>query len=317
VEQLLAEHGLSRATEDPLANAGYSGSALSRIVREDGAAFVMKRMSIERDWIMRATDDVECREAAFASMSVDLGLHVRPPTIGVARDGEGYALLMRDITEVLLPDPISEPHLEAIIQRMAEVHSIPPPRPNFPWCDVRRRLLLLTPAGATIADDYGTPVARDLLEGWTLFDRHASPRARAIIRALFDDASPLLGALAELPSALLHGDMKLDNIGLDADGCMWLIDWAMTLVAPPAIELGWFLAINSRRVPASLDEIMRRYAEAANMVPSQRERHDALTAVCGLLLRGWRKALDAEAGEPDELRWWCERVEAAAPLLRA
>ena len=98
---------------------------------------------------------------------------------------------------------------------------------------------------------------------------------------------------------------------------MWLIDWAMTLVAPPAVELGWFLAINSRRLPVSLDEVMRRYAENAAIPPEHRARHDALTVLCGLLLRGWRKALDAEAGEPDELRWWCDRAEEAAAFLES
>ena len=96
---------------------------------------------------------------------------------------------------------------------------------------------------------------------------------------------------------------------------MWLIDLAMTLVAPPAVELGWFLAINSRRLPVPLDDVMRRYADAAGMKPELRERHDALTVLCGLLLRGWRKSLDAEAGDGNELHWWCERVEAAAGAL--
>ncbi|HSS34979.1 MAG TPA: hypothetical protein VLR93_01800, partial [Patescibacteria group bacterium] len=49
-----------------------------------------------------------------------------------------------------------------------------------------------------------------------------------------------------------------------------------------------------------------------------------LAFVIGLLLRGWRKGLDAEAGlvlptgvtAADDLRWWCDRVlEAAARRL--
>jgi hypothetical protein len=30
---------------------------------------------------------------------------------------------------------------------------------------------------------------------------------------------------------------------------------------------------------------------------------------------GWGKALDAEAGRPDELRWWCEGAIAGARVL--
>ena len=45
-----------------------------------------------------------------------------------------------------------------------------------------------------------------------------------------------------------------------------------------------------------------------------------LTWIVGLLLRGWRKGLDAEAGvtlasgirATDDLAWWCERAVAAA-----
>ena len=95
---------------------------------------------------------------------------------------------------------------------------------------------------------------------------------------------------------------------------MWLIDWALTLVAPPAVELGWFLAINSRRLRVSLDDVMAMYADAAG-IRAVRRRARRITILCGLLLRGWRKALDAEAGEPEELRWWCERAEAAVTAL--
>ena len=85
--------------------------------------------------------------------------------------------------------------------------------------------------------------------------------------------------------------------------------------APPAVELGWFLAINSRRLPVSLDDVMQRLRRTPPTCAAELDTHDALTVLCGLLLRGWRKALDAEAGEPDELRWWCERAEDARAYL--
>lgn len=314
---LVAKHGLAGAEETSFPHTGFSGAALTRLVREDGASFVIKRMSVDRDWIMRATDDVDCREAAFAAAQVDLGPHVAAPSIGAAIDGDGYAVLMRDITPDLLPQTtISRTQLDRIIGAMAALHRLPVPAgSSMPWCDLSRRLTLLTPAGAAIARSYGAPVAGDLVEGWRLIDEHAPPSVRDLIHALFVDPSPLLRALSALPPALLHGDLKLDNIGIDPGGQVWLIDWAMTLVAPPAVELGWFLAINSRRLPASLDEVMRSYADAARMPVDLRERHAALTVLCGLLLRGWRKALDADGGEPAELAWWCERADAARRSL--
>ncbi len=318
LQALLAEHGLATATETPLVHTGFSGATLTRLVRDDGVSFVLKRMSIERDWIMRATDDAACREVAFADAHLPLGDRIRTPALGSARSGDEYALLMRDITPDLLPQGmISETQLDTIIERIADLHGAPPSVP-LPWCDLRRRLTLLTPDTAGIvAQSYGAPVAQDILDGWLLFELHASPRAVALIHRLFADPTPLLDALSQLPSTLLHGDLKLDNIGIDTENNMWLIDWAMTLVAPPAVELGWFLAINSRRLPASLDEVMQRYAEAAAIPPALRERHHALTVLCGLLLRGWRKALDAEQGDPAELQWWCQQAETAAIHLDA
>ena len=265
---------------------------------------------------MRATDDVACREAAFAARNPALPDGIATPTLGVAHDGSERAILMRDITPSLLPQGfVPDRDVNAILARMAALHSASPPD-RMPWCDLRLRLTLLTPERARIAAEYGAPVAADLTAGWQAFTRHATAGARRVVESLHADPSPLLRALSREPAAFLHGDLKFDNIGLDADGTMLLLDWAMPVVAPPAVELGWFLAINSRRTMLSLDAALGIYADAARLSGNARARHDALAAVCGLVLRGWRKALDADEGEPEELRWWCDRVEAAEPLLR-
>lgn len=273
-------------------------------------------MSIHRDWIMRATDDDRCREAAFARTPSPLPAGVAHPALGATRDGDAYALLMRDITPALLPEMIDGEATDAILRAMAALHGVPASAlPPLPWCALDKRLALLTPQTARIASAYGAPVAADIMHGWSLFARHAPPAVDAALRALFEDRQPLLDALKPLPPMLLHGDLKFDNIGIDADGTVWLIDWAMTLVAPAAVDLGWFLAINSRRMTISLDETLARYAHFASLPADLCERHDAATVLCGLLLRGWRKALDAEGGEPGELRWWCARAEAALRYL--
>jgi hypothetical protein len=314
---LHAEHNLTGVPEAELEHTGFSGARITSLRRADGTRFVLKRLRIERDWIMRATDDLRCREARFAACRPALGQRIATPSLGVARDGDGFALLMDDITEHLLPQgPIAEAQLDLIIDGMAILHALPlPEAAPVPWCDIRQRLLLLTPDRARIAAAYGAPVARDLMRGWELFDRLAPPAIVELIRDLSEDPAPLLDALAALPASLLHGDLKLDNIGLDASGRLWLIDWAMPMLAPPAVDLGWFLAINSRRLPLTLDETMRRYAAAAGVAPAHGARHDAAAVLCGLLLRGWRKAIDASEGEPDELRWWCEHAQKARGFL--
>lgn len=295
---------------------GFSGAMLTRLVRADNRGFVLKRIDIARDWIMRATNDESCREAMFAAAEPRLPEGIATPALGVARDGDGYAILMHDVTPDLLPQGMVEDAVvRTILERLPSLHAATPPD-GIPWCDLHLRLTLLTPQRLPVANAYNAIVAPDLAAGWPAFERHASPAARDIILGLQADTAPLLRALADLPPAFIHSDLKFDNIALAADGTMLLLDWAMPLVAPAAVEIGWFLAINSRRTTLSLDEQLRIYADAAGLSRAMRERHDALAAVCGLLLRGWRKGLDAEEGTSEELRWWCERVEAAAVLLR-
>jgi hypothetical protein len=103
---------------------------------------------------------------------------------------------------------------------------------------------------------------------------------------------------------------------------VWLLDWALVTRAPVAVELAWFLAVNSGRLPESLDATLDRYAVhleralGAHRWPQARWREQrAVVFLSGLLMYGWGKALDAEGGRPDELRWWCEGALEAAKQL--
>ena len=170
-------------------------------------------------------------------------------------------------------------------------------------------------------------------------------------------------ALGRLPRTGLHGDLKLANVALLDDGRVALIDWAMMTLAPVAVELGWLLVSNSAilpeparrgpgRVPARRRACRDRTADARRIVARRARRSDRqrwrsaaygvlpprgleptigdwdaqldLTWIVGLLLRGWRKGLDAEAGvvlgsgvgAADDLAFWCDRaLEAAARRL--
>ena len=157
--------------------------------------------------------------------------------------------------------------------------------------------------------------------GWDAFDRHAPPAARRVIDDLTADPEPLFAALGTLPSAGLHGDLKLGNVALAPDGGALLIDWQMTLVAPIAVELGWFLVCNVAGLPLPPDAVLERYRLAAGRAADEEwlAQRD-LAILVGLLLRGWRKGLDAESGTPtgwgasgaDDLEWWSRRAVEAA-----
>jgi aminoglycoside phosphotransferase (APT) family kinase protein len=214
--------------------------------------------------------------------------------------------------------------MDGVLAALAALHAAPwhgaLPR-DFPWTDLRRRVLLLTRRAAARYEAAGNPVGRRFLDGWDAFDRRAPAAASEVVAALTADPEPLFAALTRLPTAGLHGDLKLGNAGLGEDGTVWLIDWQMTLVAPIAVELGWFLVCNVAGLPVPPDDVLERYRRSAVLSgddawAAQRD----LALVVGLLLRGWRKGLDADAGlvtacgwsAVEDLDWWGRAAAEAA-----
>ena len=210
----------------------------------------------------------------------------------------------------------------------------------------------------------GVAAGERFLAGWAAFGRLAPRAALDLVAGLDADPRPLITALARLPRTGLHGDLKLSNVALFEDGRVAFIDWQMTMLAPVAVELGWLLVGNSGVLADRPDVVLDRYRLAVEQVagralavtppfdPARSFPVNALAAVVGdpmtarfrtadqvlgdwatqmdltwivgLLLRGWRKALDAEAGMTlgsgiaarDDLAWWCDRAtEAAARRL--
>ena len=56
-------------------------------------------------------------------------------------------------------------------------------------------------------------------------------------------------ALSRRPATLIHGDLKLANVGIGPTATVELVDWQMVMVAPVAVELGWFLVSNVTSLP--------------------------------------------------------------------
>lgn len=324
---LLDTHGLRDAAEEPLPNDGWSGAVLTRLTREDGARFVLKRDSLALDWIARVTGDTPVlREAQLALAAPALPPPVRLPHLGVARDGDVVALLMPDLTGTLLrwEAPIDLATTDGVLAALAALHGAPWPAqlpPTFPWTDLRRRVLLLTRRAASDYEAAGLPVGARFRLGWDAFDRQVPPPVKALVDGLTEDPEPLFAALARLPNAGLHGDLKLGNVGLGADGVAWMIDWQMTLVAPVAVELGWFLVGNVAGLPLAPEDVLERYRFAAALPDDEvwAAQRD-LAVLVGLLLRGWRKGLDTDAGAvyPNgksaawDLAWWGSQAIGAA-----
>jgi len=240
----------------------------------------------------------------------------------------------------------------------------PDARIVWPSAPLHERLLLLGPRSSALLAADGLPAGRRFQAGWAAFERLAPAAARELVERLDHDPTPLLRALDALPRTGLHGDLKLANVALLDDGRIALIDWQLTALAPIAVELGWLLVSNSAALPEPPEAVLDRYRHALERIagspvgpitpfdsaaripelalravvgaePEPRFRTVDETVgdwdaqrdcawIVGLLLRGWRKGLDTEAGArlasgvaaSEDLVFWCERaVEAAGRRL--
>jgi hypothetical protein len=327
IDGLLGEHGLAGVAEEPFPNDGWSGASMTLLRRDDGSRFVLKRDSPAGDWIARATADGPIlREAWFAGRGPALPSALRNPALGGAFDPAtgGSAVLMPDLSGILFDWNATLPveRLDQVVEALAQLHASSLELPSdAPWCPIRERVSLICRSSLERPGPARDAVAARLLPGWDLFDRLAHPAAREVISALSDDPAPLVRALGGQPATLIHGDLKLANVGIAADGVVEVVDWQMVSFAPVAIELGWFLVSNVNALPLAPEAVLDRYWRLSGRAPG---REDDLAILVGLLLRGWRKGYDAEAGitlasgvsARDDLAWWCDRaVEAAGRVL--
>lgn len=324
VATLLREHGIT-APETPITHNGFSGASLSRIV-QGNEPYILKRVSLAGDWIMRGLADTTCREAEFAASQIAAYFppNLRVPYLGAARDGDGWAILSHDISPLLFGADGAESASawDAIVGALAEMHAALWPQQldvGVRWCPTRERLTLLSPAGAdSLAHegiDFGAPA------GWRAFERVADARTRDIILGLLKDPSPVIGVMADLPSTLCHADAKIANMGLDGS-VLWLFDWSDVSQAPVGLEVGYLLAVNASRLPWRHDETLERYSThlerslGADRFDAARWAHqEAIAILSGMMTLGWAKAWEAEAGAHQEFDWWCARVPNAADVL--
>lgn len=318
VDELLA----GATSRDSFAHSdGKSGVPMERVII-DGEPFVVKHVSIDNDWIMRATGDLGARPLLVWRSGI---LERVPPSIdhgfaGVAPEGRGAAILMRDVGPWLVPegdDPVPlEQHLR-FVDHMAEFHAA-----FWGWDDtiglvpLSDRFVWFTSEVSACEEALGSGAAvpRIAAEGWRRLPGVA-PRMAEIVLPLLRDADPLVAALDATPQTFVQGDWKMGNLGSHPDGRTILLDWAVPGRSTPCGELAWYVALNRRRLPQSKDETIDAYRGAL-------ERHGidtgpwwdaqiALALLGAMVQFGWEKAMD----EPDELAWWDERVVTGARLL--
>lgn len=223
IDDLLAPETLARLSNEPIGSVrctpfsgghSASGSSFLAVETNDGRGphFVVKLSSPSCDWIVRGTADALGREMlAWTSGLLDrLPAEITHPVIACARDNDGWAILMRDVSANLLPDPMGETPISASEHRhyldaLAALHAgfweqpeIVDPALGF--CDPWHRYTVFSPETGQREADHPNEVVREIREGWDLLWAMLEPDVAAVIRPLLSDPTPLCAALARYPS---------------------------------------------------------------------------------------------------------------------
>jgi len=301
-----------------------SGSPFERVML-DGRPHVLKHMSRELDWIMRALGDGLDGRPPWAAILWREGLIDRLPpeidhtVVGMAYESEGrLAVLMRDVETTLVPAGTDELPLtqhRRFLDHMAAMHAAFWGFTDIGLLQPGARYTGLTRATgrAERAAGSGDAVPLVLEEGWDRLAA-AAPRAHEVAAALATDPTPLSAALALTPATLIHGDWKAGNLGSHPDGRTVLLDWGWPGRDGPCVDLAWYLAVNCDRLPESKEDTITAFRAALERsgVDTGGWWDDQLElALLGAFVQlGWSKT-----GDSAELAWWTERVLPTAARL--
>ncbi|MFL6206286.1 MAG: phosphotransferase [Acidimicrobiales bacterium] len=304
---------------------GKSGSTLERVVI-DGERFVLKQLHPDGDWTMRGFGDLGCRPVEVWTSGL---LDAVPPTIdhavvgaaaGLGRNGWGGALLLRDVSDHLVPEgdaPLSLEDHRQLLDHLADLSAAFWGAEGTPdLLSLESRWSAFGPGWMWAEERLGWPdaVPRIAADGWRRFTERAPADVRSLVGDLRQDVGPLVGAVRRTPLTFLHGDWKMGNLGV-APGRTVLLDWTYPGIGPIGHDLAWYLAINRARLPESKEaaiEALRGSLEARQVDTAGWWEQQVQLCLLGALVQfGWEKAF----GEDDELGWWCDRAREGARWL--
>lgn len=299
----------------------FSGAPIERVVTTDGRRFIVKSLPPEGDWLTRGTDGLGRMRLLWDDGVLDrLPPVVDHATVSMVRSDGGDVVVMRDVSDALVPSSVAIPvgTAERLVQGLAAMHAA---WEGFsaPYCSVAARLRLFAPA-VHAADDghHPHPLRESIVEGWDVFADLVPSQVAAVVAGVHEAPELLARRLERAASpTLLHGDVKPENLGL-SDGQLVAIDWGeLTGTGPAETDVAWFAVQGTWRVDMLPDEVFWLYDQHATR-PLDRTALD-LACVGAVAQMGFKLALRAVRA-PDEgvrarartlLAWWVSRVDEA------
>ena len=291
---------------------------METVTLRDGRELVLKRVSPEWDWISRATGD----RGRIASMWNE-GLFDRFPavidhaTVGVELEDGAWSVFMRDMTDALVPKggTLEPTKVRGAVEALAKLHETFWGE-SFPeLCGLEDRYSLLS--FETARREEGTRVGELITKSWDAFADHVPEDIADTIFGLVERPDLLAEQLRACTPTLIHGDVRLTNLGFSGDRVV-LVDWGeRTGGAPPAVELASFLIFDGLQLDMPREGVIAHFREASG--ERFEERALQLALIGGFVQLGSNFGLrivlgddekEREAGKGD-LRWWTGTVAKA------
>ena len=298
---------------------GNSGAELERVTLADGSPGVAKRVVPGGDWLGRAAGGrAITAELWLAGVLQRLPAQIETGIVDVEPEGEGWRILMRDLSPALLPaeGPISRERHREVMAAAAAMHAAFRGERFEGAITLERHLGISSPALAEVERAGSDVIPKQLETAWEAFADAADDDVAQAVLASLADPQPLAAALRAGGTTLVHGDLRDDNLGF-ADGRVVLLDWDLAGEGTPALEVAWYLCHDAWRTQATRDEMLEDFLAAEGGAVSERDLD--LGLVAGLQLYGWIFGHSAlihpdpaeRAWAREELDWWVPRVRAA------
>jgi hypothetical protein len=354
LDELLAPETLTRLCHERVSSVvqrpfsrGHSASGSNFLAVETndghGPMFVVKLSSPATDWIVRGTADLHGREMLVWARGLldQLPPEITHPVLACARDGAGWAILMRDVSEDLFADamgetPISQGDHWRYLDALAALHAkfwdqTERADPALGFCTPWHRYTIFSPATGEREATHPNEVVRWIQEGWDLFWTLVEPEVASLVRQLLADPAPLCAAMARYPQTLVHGDPRGSNLGIEHAGGsrVILIDWQLAGPGAAGEDVAWYLANLGIQAPVANDISIAWYRDSLAQRLGTRfdeawwQPQIELSLLGELVRLGWGHGWDAEHHPSRVIRewtradldWWCDRARAGARWL--
>jgi hypothetical protein len=223
---------------------------------------------------------------------------------------------MRDVSEALIPDGrrLDREELGRVLSALAQLHLAFWETELPPLCSLEDRYSLLAPETGRREHARGERAGELILGSWELFEELVPADIAAAITAIAERPALLAEQLERCEQTLIHGDVRLNNLGFEGD-LLVLVDWGeRTGRAPAPVELASFLVFDAERFDVPEDVVVDDFREACGERFDERALQLAL--IGGLVQLGCNFALPIVLGGGEEARataarrleWWTATV---------